>query len=208
MAEVFHIVERPQRWDAAFDPNLTEADVVRLLNTAPFISMDEGKFPKRTPLRDILANDTRLRRYRKGEIITRQGDFGTSAFLILSGVARVVLKPDLPASLLGRRPAKKKGVFRLLAQAWNGRRDPESFRASQLKADAGLGARQDDDQFRVFLQDVPRLLDRHRTDAMGSGDFFGEIAALSRIPRTATIFADSDDAELLEIRWQIGRAHV
>jgi Fe-S-cluster-containing dehydrogenase component/CRP-like cAMP-binding protein len=37
---------------------------------------------------------------------------------------------------------------------------------------------------------------------MTAGEFFGEIAALSRMARTSTIFADSDDAELLEIRWQ------
>ena len=37
---------------------------------------------------------------------------------------------------------------------------------------------------------------------MFTGEFFGEIAALSRMARTSTIFADSDDAELLEIRWQ------
>lgn len=202
MPEAFHIVQRPQRWDAPFDPNLTQDDVFRLLNTPPFSRMDPARFPRRTPLADILANDTRLRRFRRGEIITRQGDYGTSAFLILNGTVRVVLKPDLPAALLGRRPPRKKGLFRLIAQVWNGGREPESFRPSQLQPDARLGGRQEADEFRVFLQDVPRILDQHRTEVMGAGDFFGEIAALSRIPRTATIFADSDDAELLEIRWQ------
>ena len=46
------------------------------------------------------------------------------------------------------------------------------------------------------------MLNEHRTEQMTAGDLFGEIAALSRMPRTSTIFADSDDAELLEIRWQ------
>jgi Fe-S-cluster-containing dehydrogenase component/CRP-like cAMP-binding protein len=202
MPEAFHIVERPQRFDAAFDPNMADVDVELLLTIPPFSEMDPEKFPKRTPLREIIAHDTRIRRYRKGEIITRQGDYGTSAFMVLSGSVRVVLEPRLPASLLGRREARKKGVFRLLAQLWNGRREPESFRGSQLQADERLGGRQSQDEFRVFLQDVPRILDRHRTDVMGTGDFFGEIAALSRNPRTATIFADSDQAELLEIRWQ------
>jgi Fe-S-cluster-containing dehydrogenase component/CRP-like cAMP-binding protein len=37
---------------------------------------------------------------------------------------------------------------------------------------------------------------------MSQGDFFGEIAALSRMPRTSTVFAGAGGAELLEIRWQ------
>jgi Fe-S-cluster-containing dehydrogenase component/CRP-like cAMP-binding protein len=197
------IVQRPQRWDAAFDPNLTDAVVNRLLGLAPFSRMDANKFPQRTPLREILRHDTSLRRFRRGEIIVRQGDYGTSAFLILSGTIRVVLSPDLPPSLLGRQEPRKKGVFRTLAQLWSHRRPPESFSRAQLRQDAGVGARQDENKaVRVFLQDLPRVLDRHRTGEMVAGDFFGEIAALSRMPRTSTIFAESDEAELLEIRWQ------
>ena len=196
------ILERPQRWDAAFDPDMTDAAVDRLLATAPFRDMASDKFPKRTPLREILRNDTRILKFRKGEIIVRQGDYGTSAFLILNGASRVVLKPDLAPSLLGRQARGKKGFFRTLAQLWNGRRPPESLSREQLRQSADLGARQDEKDVRVFLQDVPRVLDQHRTEQMTAGDFFGEIAALSRMPRTSTIFADSDDAELLEIRWQ------
>src|SRR5258707_15722383 len=114
------ILERPQRWDVAFDENMTEEDVSRLLFTAPFSGMDAEKFPKRTPLREILRNDTRIVKFRKGEIIVRQGDYGTSAFLILQGASRVVLKPDLSPALLGRQAPGKKGIFRTLAQLWNG----------------------------------------------------------------------------------------
>jgi Fe-S-cluster-containing dehydrogenase component/CRP-like cAMP-binding protein len=196
------ILERPQRWDAAFDADMTDADVERLLATAPFSDMDAEKFPKRTPLREIIRNDTRILKFRKGEIIVRQGDYGTSAFLILKGASRIVLKPDLAPSLLGRQAPGKKGIFRTLAQMWNGSRPPETFSREQLKQAAGLGARQTKNEVRVFLQDLPRVLSEHRTDTMTAGDLFGEIGALSRMPRAATIFADTDDAELLEIRWQ------
>ena len=196
-------IERPQRWDVAFDPEMTDAAVERLLAIAPFSAMDATKFSKRAPLRDILRNDTSIRRYRKGEIIVRQGDYGTSAFLILSGATRVVLKPDLPLSLLGRQAPGKKGIFRTLAQLWSSKRPPESFRRAQLQHGDGLGARRNEnEEVHVFLQDLPRVLDQHRTEQMIAGDFFGEIAALSRMPRTSTIFADSDEVELIEIRWQ------
>jgi len=197
------IVERPQRWDVAFDPAMTDAEVDRVLAIPPFSDMPAEKFSKRTPLREILRNDTSIRRYRKGEIIVRQGDYGTSAFMILSGTVRVVLKPDLPPAMLGRQAPSKKGFFKTLAQLWSERRPPESFRRKQLRQDARLGERRDEnEQVRVFLQDLPRVLDKHRTEEMTAGDFFGEIAALSRMPRTSTIFTASDEAELLEIRWQ------
>jgi len=196
------ILERPQRWDAAFDPAMSDATLDSLLAIAPFSEMDAERFPKHTPLREILRNDSRILRFRKGEIIVRQGDYGTSAFLILRGEARVVLRPDLAPSLLGRHAPGKKGFFRTLAQLWNGSRPPETFSRERLRRTSGLGTRRHEKEVHVFLQDVPRVLNEHRTVQMGAGDLFGEIAALSRMPRTSTIFADSDDVKLLEIRWQ------
>src|SRR5689334_14519854 len=108
-------LEPQPRWDAAFALDMTDAAVARLLAMVPFSAMNPDKFPKRTPLSEILRNDARSRRFRKGEIVTRQGDYGTSAFLILSGEVRVVLKPDLPISLLGRQAPVKKGIVRTLA---------------------------------------------------------------------------------------------
>jgi len=203
MASSRTTLERPQRWDAAFDPQMTEADVDRLLSIPPFSKMRPENFPPRLQLRDILKHDTSIRSYRKGEIVVRQGDYGNSAFLVISGNVRVVLRPGLPLSVLGRREPARRGFFRLMAQLWAGGKEPESLSALELKADKGIGERVgQDDEVKVFLQDVPRILSEHQTAVMGPGELFGEIAALSRMPRTATIFADTDEAELLEIRWQ------
>jgi Fe-S-cluster-containing dehydrogenase component/CRP-like cAMP-binding protein len=202
MPEPVATFQRPQRWDASFDPNMTEAEVDRLLSLAPFKDMNAERFPKRVSLRDILTNDTRVRRYEAGEIIVRAGDYGTSAFMILGGAAKVVLTPELPESVLGRRTPKRKSLFRIIAQLWSNPDEPETRHISDLKQDARVGSRRDSDEVSVFLQDVPRILNEHRTATIQAGEFFGEIAALSRMPRTATVFAEAAGTELLEIRWQ------
>src|SRR5687768_8859136 len=172
------LFERPDRWDAAFDPEMRDAEVDRLLSIPPFSKMAPLNFPKRTPLREILRNDTKIRRFKEGELIVRMGDYGTSAFLILGGAARVVLQPDLPPSMLGRKAPERKGIFKTLAQLWSQRRPPESFRRADLQNMAGLGARATEDEVHVYLQDLPRILKDFRTAEMSQGDFFGEIAAL------------------------------
>ena len=195
--------DRPQRWDAAFDPQVTDAEVSRLLAVTPFSGMRPENFPTRLSLRDILKHDTRIQRYRRGEIVVRAGDHGTSAFLVMSGQVRAVLGPELPPSLLGRREPTRKGIFRVIAQLWANPKEPESFKTSQLKQDARIGARQNQgEEVKIFLQDVPRILDEHKTALLEPGEFFGETAALSRMPRTTSLFAESEEAELLEIRWQ------
>jgi Fe-S-cluster-containing dehydrogenase component/CRP-like cAMP-binding protein len=120
----------------------------------------------------------------------------------MSGSLRVVLGPDLPPSVLGRRVSKKKSFFKVIAQMWNQTKEPESVNPTQLKQDSRVTARQAGDEVKIFLQDVPRILNEHRTATLDAGDFFGEIAALSRMPRTASIFAEAEQVELLEIRWQ------
>jgi len=194
--------DRPQRWDAAFDPDMTDASVDRLLSIEPFSKMNPENFPKRASLRDVLKHDTRIKRFRRGEIVVREGDYGTSAFLVMSGTVRVVLGPELPPSVLGRRVSARKSIFRVLAQLWSNAKEPESIKPSQLKQDSRVATRGDGDEVKIFLQDVPRILNEHKTATLEPGEFFGEIAALSRMPRTASVFAESEQAELLEIRWQ------
>ena len=197
-------IQRPRRWDVPFGADMTDADVEHVLSISPFDRMRDQKFPASATLHDILRNDSRVLRLARGDIVVRQGDYGNSAFFILRGTVRVVTHPPLPASVLGRRPSQRKGLFGALAQLWQNPRLPEVRDVAGFGGDERVGARRDVQ--RMFLQDVPGVLERHETATVFAGqaeqgDLIGEMAALGRIPRTATVFAD-DDTELLEIRWQ------
>ncbi len=196
------LIQRPQRWDAPFGPNMSEVQVQGVLQLEPFCNMDPDKFSRATPLADIIRNDTRIRNYRNGDIIVRADDYGDSAFIVIEGIVRVVTRPGLSERLLGRTTTKKKGFFEVLRQLWSNPRDPEVRDPTRYGARRETGSRQHGtDETHVFLQDVPAVLEHHRTVRLGAGEMFGEIAALGRTPRTATVFADGD-VELLELRWQ------
>lgn len=196
--ETTHLrIARLSEEDAAFDPAFADADAERLLAVAPFKDMS---LPA-DQLRRILQNHCRVRRFRSGEIVVRSGDYGSSAFLVLSGSVRVVLQPGLPESMLGRREARQRSIWRVIAQLWSSSAEPEVRKPAALAPIVGSTI-SEAGEVRVFLQDVPRILSQHKTATLGEEEFFGEIAALSRMPRTASIFAESGEVELLEVRWQ------
>ena len=196
-------VARPQRWDTPFDIDMTEAEVERLLRFEPFSRIDADRFPPSLPLREILKNDSRIVRCGPGDIVMREGDYGSSAFLILGGCVRVELEAgEIPETLVGRSKSSRRSFGNALAQLWRNSPQPESRRLTTTAGAPGVGARRDErDDVRIFLQDVPVVLSRYRTKQIASGEWVGELAALGRTPRTATVFAE-DEVELLEIRWQ------
>ena len=102
---------------------------------------------------------------------------------------------------LGRRERERKGFFRSIARLWTNSSLPELRDPDRVRAIAELGESQQDVRMKILVQDLPIAVDRQSTDTMGEGHLFGELAALGRIPRGATIRAVGQ-AELLEIRWQ------
>ena len=194
-------IPRPQRWDVPFSADMTDGDVDRLLTIPPFSRMDQDSFPPTASLRGILHNDARIRRYQDGDIVVREGDYGDSAFFIISGAVHV-LPEGIPYEILGRRPPQRKSVYTALAQLWSNPKAPEVRDLSLYATDSRIGTRQDRaGDTRVFLQDVPTIIGNYKTYHLEAGTFFGEISALGRTPRTSTVVADGG-AELLEIRWQ------
>src|SRR5262245_42234142 len=181
---------------------MTDADVDALQRIAPFCRIDATAFPPTLPLLGILPGDPGSARFQSGDLIVRAGDYGHSAFLVLAGNVRVVLE-RLDPKLLGRDEAPRRSWRQALAQLWQNSRLPEVRRAVGPAADANgsTGIRKEADGTRVFLQDVPRLLSDTGTVQLGQGEIFGELAALGRTQRTATVLADGPTT-LLEIRWQ------
>jgi Fe-S-cluster-containing dehydrogenase component/CRP-like cAMP-binding protein len=201
MTELEIAVPRPKRWDEPFG-TMTDGDIAALLRVEPFRSIDPSAFPSALPLDGILRGDTRIGRYQAGDLIVREGDYGNSAFLVLAGSVRVVLD-RLDPKLLGRDQPARRTWRQAIAQLWRNPRLPEvrSTFSAFGSANDGVCRREEDDTSRVFLQDVPRLLEHTGSVQLRAGDIFGELAALTRTPRTATVIADGH-AALVEIRWQ------
>ena len=119
------LIQRPRRWDNPFSADMTDADVDSILGIELFKNTDAEKFPASTPLRDIVRNDMCIRRYRGGDIVIRAGDYGTSAFIVMSGNVRAVLPPGLSNDVLGRSDMPRKGLWDALRQIWTNPRLPE-----------------------------------------------------------------------------------
>lgn len=194
------IARRPQRWETRFCDSMSERDVDQLLSLPPFRQMQPERFPAACSLRGLLLNDSRLVTARPGDILVREADYGHSAFLILRGSVRVMLE-SLPQRLLGRAARKRKSLWGLVWQNFCTSILPEVRDCRQPLWEPEMRPRTDEQQQRLFLQDVPGILDEYHSLRLEAGEIFGELAAMTRSPRTATVIAE-EATVLLEIRWQ------
>jgi Fe-S-cluster-containing dehydrogenase component/CRP-like cAMP-binding protein len=183
---------------------MTDADVAWLRTRGPFNAMNRSSFPHATPLDGILRYDCRLRRVEPGEVVVREGDYGNSALLVITGNVRVLIE-SLTATQLGRQPVLPTGwgqafkrVLRRSTAAET--RTPEQV-SIHFQPGAAVSIRAVDDRPALFLQDFEGILREHESVSLGPGELFGEVAAMFRSPRTSTVVAETE-AAVVEIRWQ------
>jgi len=192
------------RWKAPFAAGMTESDVARVLGLPLFQRMDPVNFAVRAPLEGIVRNDCALRRLSAGQVLMRQGDLGSSAFLVVSGELRVSLRGilgddhDYPDEEL--RPESPPGI---LGRIWrNLRPSPERVPRHLLAVPAGEAPVVSPHALVVYFQDLPVAARRdEEPPRLGPGTFFGEMSAIGRTPRSATVEA-ATDCEVVEIRAQ------
>ncbi len=115
------------------------------------------------------------RRYRKGDLICREGDFGSTAFFILEGKAQVAISTPIAHV---KTQGGAQGFFKRLTSTLVGREQDkreEEARDRTIPIDASVDL--------SYGNPVAEL---------GPGDLFGEMTCMNFYPRSATVRAESD----------------
>jgi CRP-like cAMP-binding protein/Fe-S-cluster-containing dehydrogenase component len=115
------------------------------------------------------------RRFRKGEVICREGEFGSTAFYMVEGRAKVSLSAPIAHV---KTQGGAKGFFKRLTSTLVGREEDrrgEETRDRTIPIDASVDL--------SYGNPVAEL---------GPGDLFGEMTCMNFYPRSATVVAESD----------------
>src|SRR6266853_2926332 len=132
-------------------------------------------------------NATVWRHFKRGDIVCREGEFGSTAFYILEGTASVQLASPIahvkaqggPGGFLGKLTSKLKSR---LAARQEDRREGEADRRS-IPIDAPVDLAYD-----------------HPVAELGPGELFGEMTCMNYYPRSATVRAETDCTMLEMLR--------
>jgi CRP-like cAMP-binding protein/Fe-S-cluster-containing dehydrogenase component len=147
-------------------PNGEPVDVEELLGL-PFFQKVSGTFL------ELNKNAVVRRHYKAGEIICREGEFGSTAFYILEGTAAVYISSPMAHV---KTEGGASGFFSRLTSRLSKRQPARDDRAG-----------------RSIPIDAPVDLSMaNPVNELHPGDLFGEMSCMNRYPRSATVRAKTD----------------
>ncbi len=149
---------------------------VDFLKSLPYFQKVSGTFL------ELNKGAVKTRHYKAGEIICREGDYGSTAFYIVEGEASVYLSSPV-AHIKNEGGAT--GFFSRLTSSLSKRTKPASDATSgrSIPIDASI--------------DLPMS---NPINTLHPGDLFGEMTCISRYPRSATVQAKTDCVMLEMLR--------
>lgn len=221
-------IDRPVRWDHPLDAQMLTRDIGWMLNQRPFSTMNPDLFSSSCSIENVLRHDSRILRFEPGDIVVREGDYGSSAFLVLRGSVRAFLE-----SLWSSRgkPTEKKSQSSFLGMLANrfrkvtgkesnssahvnpsqesgkgekrngNRRSPRNPQSKKEQQAPVQRVESNDQGSRIFLQDIQAVISDYQSEPLGVGEIFGEMAAITRTQHRYTVVAETATI-VLEIRWQ------
>ncbi|MEC9476294.1 MAG: 4Fe-4S dicluster domain-containing protein [Planctomycetota bacterium] len=194
-------IDRPKRWDQPFGEDLLSDDFVDRALTETVLSLACNDFqPGGASISEILRNDARKVDYQPGEILIRRGDYGGSVFFGLSGSTHVLTDPAGEELLQTRKMPGKRTWWQALSQLWQN----SQFTESRHLAGTDIHSYDTEEvlkRSRTIPCDLDQFIKDFNSVEIPNGRSIGEIAALRRSPRSATVFSASESV-LLELRWQ------
>lgn len=227
--EVSNILDpdKSNQWNRAFDPDMTYNNVDEILDQvkkSEFIHKSKinyihqrygdnysdkerkqqenelnDEIIKNLPMiRNLIRFDCKILNFEKGKIICSKGDFGNSAFFIVKGTVGIVLHDNRSGhDEKSHKQVKKKSFYRAFAQLFSNKHHIHEYRSK-------VGHKHTEADPSVFVQDFDTIIQSSHlkfVTTQSAGNMFGEISAMGRTPRTATVIA-TEPVVLLEIRWQ------
>jgi len=144
------------------------------LKHLPFFQKVSGTFL------DLNKNAVIKRHFKPGDIICREGDYGSTAFYILEGKVEIFLN-----SMLSQKPGplQPPGFAERLARV---------FSPAQKRSPNGHGP--------IPIDAIVDLSKEKPVAELGEGDIFGEMTCMSLYPRSATVRAKTDCTMLEMLR--------